>query len=148
VSTHVDLSAAEQAFFVSNSPLFLLRKLMEDAAVGEIARTHSADDLLSKLREAATAEPVSLKERVWPFVLLVALALKSDVDALQKTTDIRLRDGADWFDYIRDVLMDTYRPTVTTVAKGPIAVTHEPWRPISSTASNTSVVAEFGGRKP
>ncbi len=116
---HIQLPSAESAYFVSNTPLYLLRKLREDPVVAALATSATGEELLYALRKAAREEPSSIAERVRPFVLLVALAMKDDIRRLREATTVQLPSANEWFDYIRRVLIETYRPTIHTTLKTP-----------------------------
>lgn len=110
MTSKVDLAGAERIYALSNVPLFLLRKLQSDAATREISSSCSTEEILTQLKKSVQSKPRSLREAVEPYVLLVALAKKRDLDALKKASAINALYH-DWFLYIADVLVQTFDPT-------------------------------------
>src|SRR4051812_21469407 len=68
-----DLSDAEFALAVANTPLFLLRKLREDEASRNIAIALPEAEIFRRMKQRLARKPKDLRERVEPYVYLVAL---------------------------------------------------------------------------
>lgn len=109
----VDLARAEAIYAVSNVPLFLLRKLLADAAPREISSSLSAAEILDELRTSVQTKPRTLRQAVEPYVLLVALSQKRDLAALREATAINA-PYHDWLAYLSSALEQTFTPTTTT----------------------------------
>lgn len=106
----IDLSIAEGVFAVSNTPLFLIRKLRANPAVQEIGLTFDGHDILQALKASAGVKPATLTEAVRPYAYLVALSLNRDISYLKEAAKIPAKHF-DWFQYVVNVLIETYRPT-------------------------------------
>ena len=106
----IDLSRPARVFLISNTPLFLLSKLQEDVNVLSLSQSVPGSEIFEALKEALRKEPQDLKDRVRPYVYLVALWLQSDPKFLEKTRELEPNYADDWFDFARQVLIQTYRP--------------------------------------
>ena len=102
-----DLANAGRVFAVANTPLFLVRKLRSDPVVQELSRRFSGQALLQELRVSVMENPSDLAGAVRPYVYLTALSLMPSPEALSQTSSIRA-PYCDWFDYVRDYLLETY----------------------------------------
>src|SRR5208337_4167967 len=96
-----------------NTPLFLIRKLLSDPVVQELNQRFSETEILDALRSSASEKPIDLAGAVRPYVYLVALFRKPTVDALQQSRSVSA-PYCDWFDYIREYLIETYSPVQRT----------------------------------
>src|SRR5436190_13534617 len=94
----IDLSGAEAAFAVANTPLFLLRKLRADVAAMDIARLNSGKSILADLRRALQGKPVGFAESVLPYVLILALSYKTDFRLLRTAAKQRAARYP-WYSY-------------------------------------------------
>lgn len=130
------LNQAQQAFAVANTPLFLVRKLRTDPEVHDIARALEGPELLDLLRASLASTPPSLRETVIPYVLLVSLSFKDDASFLKAALSIPRGYENDWFDYVLQALLQTYRPTAFSTVS-PIAGT----RIVVSSATKTNAAA-------
>jgi hypothetical protein len=108
-----DLSRAQSAFMVANSPLFLLRKLREDPTVAEIAKKTRTTTILSQLRQSLSRESRTLRTAVAPYVYLVALSMQPDIKYLVHASKLSAPHHT-WFSFLSDVLLKTYQPTSVT----------------------------------
>ena len=133
----VDLAGAERIYAVSDAPLFLLRKLQADAAAREISSSLSVDEILDELKTSLQTKPRTLREAVEPYVLLVALQKKRNIDAL-KTAATLNAPYHDWFTYLSDVLLQTFTSTATMslAVRGQSLVV--PGQMVASPPANTS----------
>lgn len=119
-----NLSNAARIFSVANTPLFLLRKLREDASVQEIGRSFLPDEILVELRNALSATPADVEDFVRPYVYLVALGTQ-DARHLEKIgalNDVQ-KWSWEWFEYLRQVLSEVSIPTVDQTLKMPAQAT-------------------------
>jgi hypothetical protein len=142
MTLNVDLAGAERIYAVSNVPLFLLRKLQADPVTREISLSHSTEQILTQLKTSVQSKPRSLREAVEPYVLLVALAKKRDLDALKKVGAINALYH-DWFSYIADILVQTFNPTEITSLNIPGQI-HAPSIANTSTASTRRLILPSG----
>lgn len=102
---------AQRAFAVANTPLFLLRKLKDDADVQQVSREFNGAQLISLLESSLRYRPKTIRDAVLPFIFLVALSFKEDKKFLDATITIARGYPDEWFDYLRSVLIQTYRST-------------------------------------
>jgi hypothetical protein len=138
VAHNVTFDAAEGAYVVANTPLFLLRKLLSDPLIVALAHDTSGDDLFDALTAATSRPPASLSDRVLPFILLVALAIKGDLQSLYRALALPPLDAkSHWFPYLANVLLETTRPysVTTTVVSG---LAGRPQAQLLTTASGAS----------
>lgn len=108
--SEIDLTIAEGDFAVSNTPLYLVRKLRANSAVEEISRSFDGSEILEALKRAAADKPTTLAEAVRPYVYLVALSRKSNVSYLEEARKIPA-GNFDWFNYVVDLLIETFTST-------------------------------------
>ncbi len=71
-----DLTTAESIFAVSNTPLYLFRKLRSDAAPRAISRSMTVEEIIGDIEAALKVKPDHLRKAVEPYVLLIALQMK------------------------------------------------------------------------
>ncbi len=105
-----DLTQAAQAYAVANTPLFLIRKLNEDASVNQMSSL-PGNELFHALELAIGQRPESLIDYVRPYAYLVALSKQPQVSYLRDVTKISKINDWDWLSYIAEVLLQTYAPT-------------------------------------
>jgi hypothetical protein len=113
-----DLSRAQSAFLVANSPLFLLRKLRDDPAVVMIAKYAVPTAILKQLRQSLSRPPRALHTAVAPYVYLVALSMQPDIRYLHEASELSAPHHA-WFRYLSGVLLQTYKPTTVQMVTLP-----------------------------
>jgi hypothetical protein len=112
----IDLSEAVRMYAISNTPIFLMKRLKADSATAEISRNFSGDQILAALRGLVDSPPANSSDYVRPYVYLVALSQLHEIRFLRAAVDIKGHEKWDWYEYIGRVLLDTYLPvTVTTV---------------------------------
>ena len=92
----IDLTEAEAAFAVANTPQFLLRKLRADPAVRQIQSQFKGKDVLKALKAAVHHKPNTLRDSVRPYVYLVALFYYLDISYLRGAAKI-VAPHFDWF---------------------------------------------------
>jgi hypothetical protein len=117
----VDLSQAERDYLISNTPLFLLRKLQGNPVVQQISQNTSRAVLLSTLRTSLKREPRTLKTAVRPYAFLVALAMKrgGEIKEIAKWKAPHHR----WFNFMATVLSTT---STTPTSRLTVDVTRSP----------------------
>lgn len=111
------LTLAQQTFAVANTPLFLIRKLRVDPDVHEISRAFDGIQLLAELERSLQSKPENLRQSVLPYVLLMSLFFKGDKSFLTASGTVARNYEDDWFEYVRQVLIQTYRTTQFTTLK-------------------------------
>ena len=102
----VDLSQAERDYLISNTPLFLLRKLRDNSVVKNMAQGASSTSLLSALRSSLKHEPRSLATAVRPYAYLVALSMQQQ-PAFWKRAAALNAPHHQWFKFMAEVLSET-----------------------------------------
>ena len=113
-----DLSEAASIYSVANTPNFLLRKLQGNAAVRTIADTRRSDEIVDAIHATALIEPTSAVDAVWPYVLLVALWFKSEIEPLRQAATINAPNHQ-WYAYLATVLISTFSPIQKQVIEVP-----------------------------
>jgi hypothetical protein len=108
-----NLTNAETTFGLANAPLFLLRRLRADPEIRRMSEM-SVADLFANLRKSLKQKPKTFRSMVRPYVYLAALSLKNDVRALHRATALKAPHH-EWFEYLANVVKQTYVPTTTTV---------------------------------
>ena len=111
--------AAEEAYVLANTPLFLLRKLKHDPRVVALAHSESPEQLFDALTTAVTQTPVTLADKLRPFILLIALGIKGELSRLTQALNLTAPAKPEWFNYICRVLIETSLPTTRTTLKTP-----------------------------
>lgn len=106
----INLSGAEAAFAVANTPSYLLRKLRADPAIHEAARKYSFHELLRALKLSINKEPKTLSDLVRPYVYLVALYGAGHENTLEKAKSMSA-PCYKWFSQIANTLSVEYVPT-------------------------------------
>jgi hypothetical protein len=115
----LDLSEAFKVYAISNTPIFLLKRLRADPATNEISRSFSGEKILAALNELAGVEEKHATDFVRPYVYLVALSKLPEIGYLRAAGDINGVGKWDWFKYIQQVLVESYSPVVRVEIKPP-----------------------------
>jgi hypothetical protein len=110
IGKQIDLTSAERIYSVSNVPLFLLRKLQADPSINRISSSLSTNEILGELKKSLQVKPRTLGEAVKPYVLLVALGKKGQIEPLKEASAIEA-PYHDWFSYLAEVLLHTFIST-------------------------------------
>ncbi len=132
----IDLKEAERIYIVSNTPLFLARRLKTLPIVENICESFDGMTITKALKKSIQRKPKTLSETVRPYVYLVALSLKLDPTYLSLTTTINAPNYR-WFTYISNFLNETYRPlSITTMSVRSHLMEREP----SESNTNTSTL--------
>jgi hypothetical protein len=113
-----DLTQPSLIFQLANTPLFLARKLHADPEVRAIADNCSTEEILAALKTSISAESTTAVEAVRPYVLLVALWFKPDIDGLQEAVGMSAPD-LNWYTYIGNALMISFSPVQTQSIRTP-----------------------------
>jgi hypothetical protein len=108
VAKKLNLEAADRAFATANTPLFLVRKLRADNATASIAASNSSREIFQELRAVLSTKATDFRTSVMPYVLLVALSLKSDNELLNKTADLPAPNHS-WFKYCSEYLIESFQ---------------------------------------
>jgi hypothetical protein len=135
----IDLASAQSIYAVSNTPLFLLRKLQDDPAPRAVGVALSGPEILELLKAYAPKKPQGLREAVEPYVLLVALSQKGDVALLRAAAQIEALHY-DWLNYLANVLVDISRPTGVTRIFVPGQLNSSPISATSNAATQTLII--------
>ncbi len=106
---NLDLTDAALTYAVSNTPLFLVRKLQSDPAVHALAEECSGEEIVEAIRAAVSHEPADPQEAVRPYAYLVALWYKPSQEYLSEARTVQAPDYP-WFPYIVSALQQTFSP--------------------------------------
>ena len=109
-----NLADAELRFTLANSPTFLIDGLRMDREVKLIAVENSGEELMTTLKKAVASKATTLLEQVAPFVLLSAIYLKGDRDALSQATSYASQIS-DWLSIASQFYFDQIPGSQTTV---------------------------------
>lgn len=104
-----DLTDASLVYAVSNTPLFLVRKLQADPVVRAIGEGCSGEEIIQALRAAVATEPQDARQAVRPYAYLVALWYKPELDHLLEAAKTPAPHHS-WFTYIASALIATFSP--------------------------------------
>ncbi len=138
----IDLSEAEAAFAVANTPQFLLRKLRADSAVRQIYSQFKGNDVLKALKAAVHDKPNTLRDSVRPYIYLVALSYYLDVSYLRGAAKI-VATHFDWFEHLANVLIKT--PQTTSIRSFDVPVNLiEPPVSTDTTSSTSRLIIDTG----
>lgn len=112
-----NLESASQIYAVSNTPVYLIRRLYEDPVVSGIARSFSGEQILQEFNHAVERDPENLLDYVRPYAYLVALSKLPTIDYLRAADMSRARQWR-WLFYMHKVLLETYSPLSITTIEG------------------------------
>ncbi len=104
-----DMTPASRIYGISNTPLFLIRKLQMDPTVKELSDSLSGEQIVEAIRVAVSKEPENPVEAVLPYALLVALWFKPKVEYLQQAATFGA-SAYSWFHFIAEVLIEKFSP--------------------------------------
>jgi hypothetical protein len=113
-----DLTDASRVYAVSNTPLFLVRKLQADPVVRAIADTLSGEEIVQALRAAVATEPQDVEAAVLPYVYIVALWYKPEMEHLLEAAATPAPHQS-WFPYIASALIQTFSPVLKQLMSVP-----------------------------
>jgi hypothetical protein len=109
----IDLTEAGYTYLISNTPLFLIRRLQDEPSVPLLQEECSGEDLYSGLARALGKEPESSAEAVRPFAYLIALRNQESPDTFFRAAELR-SEFHPWFKTAARLLEATYVPNVNT----------------------------------
>ena len=115
----MDLREPFKMYAISNTPLFLMKRLKADPTTSEIARRFSGNEILDALRDLVRIAPRNESDYVRPYVYLVALARLQDINYLRAAGEIQGTERWDWFRYLQRVLIATYVPFMSETVEAP-----------------------------
>lgn len=107
----IDIREAVQVYALANTPLYLIRKLKEDANIQSLSRQFSGEELLTALEGSLRKNPQTLEDYVRPYSYLVALALLPKDTYLRDAAKLPNAAKWEWYPYVQSVLMETFTPT-------------------------------------
>lgn len=113
-----NFTKAEAAYVVANTPLFIVRNLKSDPAVIKVAGSFSVKQIVDEIRERLGTPPGTARDRIIPFILLGALAVRQERAAIAEVATIESASYR-WFKPVVESLLATVRP----VARSTIQVT-------------------------
>jgi len=131
----VDMTSLYQAFAVANTPLFLLRKVKE-SPVTTLVQQYSSEEIFRALQDALREKPVDMSGFVAPFVYIVAIAEKGDLDLLAKAASL-CAPFHNWYKEIGEAVVALARPTTVQKFAGLSSIVQAP-NPIRSTVNSSS----------
>jgi hypothetical protein len=139
-----DLSNANEAVLVANTPSFLLDRLRRDMSVDHVSRTLETSEIIEFLRNCETAAPTRVHDIVQRYVYLVALAMKDPAEVWPILDEIDL-SGLEWGEQIRSLMRAQAIPTNNVVLPPDAPALNR--QPVRTEASN-SLVSENVQRTP
>jgi len=142
--TEANLRSAAQTYAISNTPVFLVRRLQEDPVIFDVSRGFSGQQILEALAAATAVNPKTLLEYVRPYAYLVALS-KLPTDEYLRAADVARADSWRWLPYAKELLLASYKPvSVTSVVgkKGSVSASAD----YKTSSSNSQTTLVFGGR--
>jgi len=107
----ITLHEAEMAVAVANTPIFLARRLLENAAVSRALTLHGPERIYAALQSVAAQPPANLSAVTEVYFYLVALSLAPDKSWLRRSAGMEV-PHVKWFVDIAEYLSDTAKVTV------------------------------------
>jgi len=92
------------------NPLFILQRLRRDTDVQSFAAATAPQEIYKRLVESLKRKPLTLEARTLPYVYLIALASKQDIDLLRRAARLPSTKSK-WFHYLSNVLVQEAVPT-------------------------------------
>jgi len=117
-----DLTQASRVYGIANTPPFLVRKLQADPTVRAISDSCGGEQIIEQLQRIVAAEPTDATEAVRPYVYLVALWFKPEINHLREAAKIQAPNYR-WFGWITELLMETFSPVHQQLVEVPMQVT-------------------------
>jgi hypothetical protein len=130
-----DLDEASRILGIANTPLFLVRKLQNDGSVRAIGDAIPGPEIVSELQAMITIEPTDPIEAVRPYVYLVSLWFKSEVDSLQEAARFTSSIYG-WYSYIAKALLESFSP-IQRQTMSIAQIPSDSWGPQTSTTAPT-----------
>ena len=116
-----DLTQASRVYAVANTPFFLLRKLQGDPSARAICDACPGREIVEELSSIVATEPLDAVEAVRPYVYLVSLWFKPEIDHLREAAKLESSIHI-WYSYLAEVLLETYSPVQQQVIEVPGAL--------------------------
>lgn len=110
----IDLTEAGYIYLVSNTPLFLIRRLQEESSVYSLRERCSGEELYQGIVSALEKEPESSVEAVRPFAYLIALRSQNSPELFFQAAELR-SEYHPWFKTAARLLEATFVPNVNTI---------------------------------
>jgi hypothetical protein len=107
-----DLTQSSYIYGVSNTPLFLVRKLQADPSIRAISEACTGQQIVDALRSLMTVDPANAVEAVRPYAYLVALWFKPEIEHLQEAAKLQTSVYG-WYAYIAQALIESFSPVHT-----------------------------------
>ncbi|UVK44839.1 hypothetical protein BPNPMPFG_000304 [Mesorhizobium sp. AR07] len=108
---NLDLSSVEDHYIFSNTPMYLVRRLKEDAAVASAAKQNSPQFLADQYKTQVRKPPENVREAVIPYVCLVALFLQKQAAKLKEMTALSPDPSYKFIAEVNQILVQTLVPT-------------------------------------
>jgi hypothetical protein len=105
----IDLTKANEAVLVANTPSFLLDRLRKDAAVDYVSKSLKTPEILENLLFSVT-RPINVRDIVWGYINLVALGMKDPNEVWPELDKLDL-SGLEWGNQIRAQMKAEAVPT-------------------------------------
>jgi hypothetical protein len=102
-----DFAPAGKIYGIANTPLFLIRKLQVEPTARAIGDACAGSEIVEALRSMVNTEPANAAEAVRPYVLLLALWYKPEVDYLLEAAKLQTTIYG-WYSYVAEVLRATF----------------------------------------
>jgi hypothetical protein len=99
----LDLSNANEAVLVANTPFYLLDRLRKDSSVAHLAQSLSSAAILDELRDLSAIDPQRVQDIVQRYVYLAALAMKDPREVWPGLNQIDLRK-LEWGEQLRAMI--------------------------------------------
>jgi hypothetical protein len=109
LSSNIDMRSAVEVFMVSNTPLFLLRKLKALPVINEIKKLPERE-LMSELRKALKRKPTIVEDYVLPYLFLISIAEKGNAATLAKALSLPAPHHS-WYAIVGDAIAKSFRST-------------------------------------
>jgi hypothetical protein len=141
----IDLREAGLSVAVANTPIFLARRLLENAAVRQAHQLHGAEKIFAALQKISARKPSDLNEAAEAYFYLVALSLDDNKLWLRRAGALSA-PHVKWFADVADYLLGTARATVISSVHAPTTLTVpskiiiDGERPRNATANTSHVI--------
>lgn len=106
-----NLTSAAQVYAISNTPIFLMRRLQEDPTIFDLSR-FPGEQIAEEFRLAIAKPPSTLLDFVKPYAFLAALSKLPTIEFLKKI-DVENVEHWRWLAYAKQILLTTYSPPIS-----------------------------------
>ena len=111
----IDTANAESHLVVANTPAFLAKRLLDDAASESAAKTISPEDLVNIYRNQIQICPLSLRDLTVPYICLAALYRQQNINELRLTAALSNLPDYKWLQDVTAILIAKFRSNIRTV---------------------------------